>query len=109
MNNALIIGMNGHVIAMCPESGTELWRTKLGSFLDASSGSNVSILNQNGFVIAGCNGHVYGLNEVDGSIIWHNKLPGAGYGSVSLNMNGHSVQYLEKVIIRERERDTVQV
>ncbi|OOE67529.1 hypothetical protein BZG20_05770 [Salinivibrio sp. IB868] len=107
MNNALIVGMNGRVIAMCPETGTELWRTKLGDFLSASSGSNVSILNQNGLIIAGCNGHVYGLNEVTGEVIWHNELPGAGYGSVSLSIDGHSVQFIEQVVVKEVRSDNV--
>ncbi len=103
MNNCLIIGMNGHVVAICPESGTEIWRTKLSKGLFSSAnGANVSVLNHQGFILAGCNGHLYGLNESNGEILWQNELSGAGYGDISLSMDGCSIQYIEKTVVEER-------
>jgi hypothetical protein len=46
--NFLIVGLNGNVISICPFSGEEIWRTKIGS-------GHVSTLQKEGVVIAGCN------------------------------------------------------
>ncbi|MFM5704053.1 hypothetical protein [Aeromonas caviae] len=96
----LIVGINGNVISLCPFSGEENWRTKVGS-------GHVSILQKEGVVIAGCNGHVFGLRAENREAIWENKLPKAGYGDVSLNLESNSIQYLETVVIKEVIRERV--
>jgi hypothetical protein len=47
------------------------------------------------------------LNEVTGEVIWHNELPGAGYGNVSLSIDGHSVQFVEQIVVKEVRNGTV--
>ncbi|MFL1022973.1 hypothetical protein ACJO1Y_23705 [Vibrio parahaemolyticus] len=92
--NFLIVGLNGNVISICPFSGEEIWRTKIGS-------GHVSTLQKEGVVIAGCNRHVFGLRAENCEVIWENNLPGAGYGNVSLNLENSSVQYQETEVVRE--------
>ena len=49
-------------------------------------------------ILVGCNGHVFGLDAGSGEKLWHNELPGAGHGSLSLAVEGVSVQYIEKIV-----------
>lgn len=99
MQYPLIIGSNGHVAAIHPTEGRELWRTKLqhGVFT-ATGGQDVSVLVQDEFVFAGSNGMLFCLSHATGQILWSNELKGMGYNDVSLAVQGTSVQYLQKVV-----------
>lgn len=98
----LIIGINGHVSAIDPRNGRQLWATKLegGSFLASTSTQDVSVLLHDGVVFAGCYGHLFGLDASSGGILWHNELPGLGHNDISLAMEGVSVQFQQKVVRR---------
>ena len=99
MKKQLIIGLNGYVISLDPTSGHEHWRTKLSyGFFSATQSGNVSVIKRDEMILVGCNGHVFGLDAGSGEKLWHNELPGAGHGSLSLAVEGVSVQYIEKIV-----------
>jgi outer membrane protein assembly factor BamB len=99
----LVIGINGHVSAIDPRNGRQLWATKLqgGNFLASTSHEDVSVLLHDGVVFAGCYGHLFGLDASSGRILWHNELPGMGHNDISLAMEGVSVQFQQKVVRRD--------
>jgi outer membrane protein assembly factor BamB len=98
----LLIGINGHVSAVEPGSGHQLWTTKLegGSFLASTNHEDVSVLLHDGVVFAGCFGHLFGLDAATGQILWHNELAGMGHNDISMAMDGVSVQFQQKVVRR---------
>jgi outer membrane protein assembly factor BamB len=73
----LIIGIGGHVVAIDPSSGTEVWRTKVkrSEFVTVSPAGSV--------VFAGAGGELFCLDSAGGQILWHNKLKGLGTGLVT--------------------------
>lgn len=71
------IGLGGHVVAINPHTGDELWRSKLKG-KDFTS----VVLHPEG-ILAGTGGELFCLDPLTGAIRWHNKLPGLGYGIVS--------------------------
>jgi outer membrane protein assembly factor BamB len=97
MDHPLYIGSNGHVCAIDPHTGAELWRTRLqqGVF-NATTSADVSILVQGDILFAGSHGHLFALNTSSGEILWHNELSGLGYNDISLAIEGVSVQFLQK-------------
>ncbi|HWQ91483.1 MAG TPA: PQQ-binding-like beta-propeller repeat protein [Clostridia bacterium] len=96
-NSPLVIGSNGFVCAISPQTGEELWRTKLGGFFSATNSEDMAVLVQGSSVFAGCAGHLFGISLETGEIVWHNELPGLGLNDLSLAMEGVSIQYLQKV------------
>ena len=70
----LIVGIGGHVVAVDPATGEELWRTKLkgGSFVTLRQGPDR--------VYAGAGGELFGLDRATGEILWNNRLKGLGVG-----------------------------
>jgi outer membrane protein assembly factor BamB len=78
----LIIGINGHVIALSQETGEEIWRTKV-------KGSSFLTLLQTGErIFAGASGELFCLHPKTGEILWHNKLKGLGHGLVAIGGAG---------------------
>lgn len=77
MAGKLYIGIGGHVVALDPGSGSELWRTKL------KSSPFVTVVAQGDVVLAGAAGELFCLDAATGSIRWHNPLKGLGTGVVS--------------------------
>ena len=73
----LIIGVGGHVVALDPASGAEIWRTKVkrSEFVTVSPAGSV--------VFAGAGGELFCVDAVGGQIVWHNKLKGLGNGVVT--------------------------
>jgi outer membrane protein assembly factor BamB len=91
----LYIGTNGHVAAIDPRTGKELWRTKLGnSVLSAPTRQDVSVLEHQGLVFAGSYGHLFCLNASSGETLWHNELGGLGHNDVTLAIAGKSIQFV---------------
>ncbi len=89
----LYIGTNGHVSAIDPNTGDELWRTRLmEGFFRATTGSDVRVIDKDDVVYAGCSGHVFALDAATGRILWQNNLPGLGHGDVFMSIAGVSVQ-----------------
>lgn len=97
--NPLIIGSNGAVAAIDPESGNVLWKTvlKSGGLISATSHEDISVLVQGSVVFAGGAGHLFCLDADSGRVIWHNPLKGFGHNDIALAMAGVSIQYLAKV------------
>ncbi len=73
----LFIGIGGHVLAIEPASGTEVWRTKVkrSEFVTVSPAGSV--------VFAGAGGELFCLEAASGQILWHNKLKGLGNGLIA--------------------------
>lgn len=93
----LYAACNGHVIAIHPATGKEIWRTSLRSgWSSATACEDVCLLADGGQVFAGCMGHLFALDAATGVILWHNELPALGYNDVTLAMAGKSVQVISR-------------
>src|SRR5262249_19317719 len=98
MCEPLIIGSNGYVSRIDPETGEELWRTPLlPGLLSSTSYTDVAVLLRGESVFAGTYGHLFCLALDSGEIQWRNELKGMGYNDVALAMEGVAVQFLTKV------------
>lgn len=99
MQERLFIGSNGHVCAIEPSSGTEVWRTRLQeNVLGATRSSDVTVLVKDGKVFAGSQGHLFALSCETGEVLWHNELSGLRHNDIALAFEGHSIQYLQKTV-----------
>lgn len=89
------IGCNGHVSAIDPSSGDEVWRTSLStgalSSFTSTIGQDVCILEHEGKIYAGCYGHLFAIDADTGDIVWKNELTGLGYNDVTLAIAGKSI------------------
>ncbi len=73
----LVIGIGGHVVAIDPASGTEVWRTRI------KRADFVTVQPAGSVVFAGAGGELFCLDATGGQILWHNKLKGLGNGLVT--------------------------
>jgi outer membrane protein assembly factor BamB len=89
--NILVIGTNGHVLAIAGDSGDELWRTKLRNAVGLSA---VNVLLDGDKIFAGSSGHIYCLDALTGKILWQNDLKGMGYSVISLGRPGVTAQFV---------------
>ncbi|MDQ3675168.1 MAG: PQQ-binding-like beta-propeller repeat protein [Gemmatimonadota bacterium] len=74
----LFVGIKDVAIALNPEGGGEVWRTKL------KGGDFVTVLWDGQNLYAANYGVVYRLDPVSGAIIWTNPMKGLRTGVVSL-------------------------
>lgn len=81
----IIIGIGGHVAAIDPASGAEIWRTKL------KGSSFVTVWQTEDRVYAGAGGELFCLDESSGSIVWRNPLKGLGLGVVAFSSSSEMV------------------
>ena len=73
----LFIGVGGHVVALRPSDGQEIWRQKV------KAASFVTVLGAGDVVYAGAGGELFCLDGASGRIMWRNRLKGLGNGLVS--------------------------
>jgi outer membrane protein assembly factor BamB len=73
----LVIGIGGHVVAVDPATGGEIWRTKV------KRGEFVTVAPAGSVVFACAGGELFCLDAAGGQILWHNKLKGLGTGLIS--------------------------
>lgn len=91
----LYIGTSGYVLAIDPENGSEIWRTRLGSSaLSPTIHHDVCVLEHNDRVFAGCRGHLFCLDAASGDVLWHNELKSLGFNDVTLAMAGKAIQFV---------------
>lgn len=83
---SVVIGVGGHVVALDPSDGRELWRTRL------KNTSFVTILPAGNRVFAGAGGEAFCLDSATGAILWRNTLKGLGINVVSFGSSGDAVQ-----------------
>ena len=77
MADRLFIGIGGHVVALDPDSGSEIWRQKL-------SATGLATVAVHGDALFGAAaGELCRLDPLTGRILWRNKLRGLGLGVVS--------------------------
>jgi len=90
----LYIGSNGHVAAVDPGTGNEVWRTVLGGggLFTSTRSQDVCVLQHDGRVFAGCYGHLFCLDAATGSVLWQNGLQGMGFNDVTLAIGDKSIQ-----------------
>jgi outer membrane protein assembly factor BamB len=79
-SDRLYIGIGGHVVAIDPSSGEEIWRTNL-----KGRTMFVTLMERDGRIYGGANGELFCLDRDSGEIVWHNKLKGLGLGLVSFS------------------------
>jgi len=90
----LFIGIGGHVVALNPTSGEEIWRAKI------KSSSYVTICVVGDQVYAGAGGELFCLSAASGELVWRNKLKGLGHGLIAFagsemsaaSMQAHAAQ-----------------
>jgi outer membrane protein assembly factor BamB len=98
MQRNLFIGSNGHVCAIDPGTGVEIWRTRLQEgVMTATHSADVSVLVKDGRVFAGSQGHLFALDGDSGVILWHNELEGLRFNDIALAFEGQAIQFLQKV------------
>ena len=91
----LYIGSNGHVAAIDPATGNEIWRTRLGGgIFSVTASQDVCVLEHDGRVFAGSKGHLFCLDAASGQIQWENQLSGLGHNDVTLAIAGKSIQFV---------------
>jgi outer membrane protein assembly factor BamB len=73
----LFIGIGGHVVALRPSDGQEIWRQKV------KTASFMTVLGAGDLVYAGAGGELFCLDGASGRIMWRNRLKGLGNGLVS--------------------------
>lgn len=73
----LFIGIGGHVVAIRPSDGQEVWRQKV------KSATFMTVLASGDAVYAGAGGELFCLDGTSGRIRWRNRLKGLGSGLVS--------------------------
>jgi PQQ-like domain len=77
-NTALVfVGIKGRVVALNRDSGSEVWRTQVGT-------DYVSVMWDGNALFAVTSGEIWRLDPGSGNQIWHNPLKGLGRGLVSL-------------------------
>lgn len=98
----LYLGTNGHVAAIDPATGVEVWRVKLESH------ALVTLLVRGNMVFAGCRGILYGLHGQTGRVLWKNDLPRMSYGHICLAMEGVADNGLTARVAAEEEEQAQQ-
>jgi len=73
----LFLGVGGHVVAIDPVTGDEIWRTRL------KSTTVTTVWSDGKRVYGGAQGELFGLDAASGNLLWHNKLKGLGMGIVA--------------------------
>jgi outer membrane protein assembly factor BamB len=76
--DAILIGIQGTVLALDPSTGSELWRIAL----KGSDFVNVTLLD--GKILAATKGEIFALDPASGTVLWQNKLKGLGTGFVTI-------------------------
>ena len=78
IDEIVIVGIHGSVIALSRVLGEEIWRTPL-------KGSDFVNLTLDGDrVLATTKGEIFYLDALTGSVLWSNELPGMGRGIASV-------------------------
>lgn len=73
----LFIGIGGHVVALHPSDGQEIWRQKV------KTATFMTVFSSGDVVFAGAGGELFCLDAASGQIRWRNGLKGLGSGLVS--------------------------
>lgn len=81
----LVIGLGGHAVAIDPDSGAEIWRTRL------KTSSFITVFRAGPRVFAGAGGELFCLDAASGNILWRNRLKGLGLGMVAFGSSTDTV------------------
>lgn len=83
-SDVLFVSTGRFVIALRPDTGVEIWRTKLPS----GASCVISLLLKDRDLFVGHSGRVYCLAADTGRILWENGLPRTGFGPVIMATAG---------------------
>jgi len=83
IDDLLIIGIKGTVLALDAETGAEVWRTPL----KGSDFTNLTLTRAGDRVLAATRGEVFAIDALTGNPLWHNPLKGLGLGLVTFATN----------------------
>lgn len=70
-NRIYAASVNGNVVALDPENGKQVWRSKLGMGLSSGPGVGEGLV-----VVVGADGHVVALSADDGAELWRAYISG---------------------------------
>lgn len=70
--------ISGHVLAIDPETGAELWRRHL------KTSTVMSLVRRGPRLVAASAGELWCLDAASGEVLWHNKLKGLGFGFIAI-------------------------
>ena len=101
----LYVGTNGHVLALDPVRGEELWRTKLPK---RSTGAPTTIVIKGHHLFVGHYGRVFALDRRTGEVLWQNELSKTGYHAVLLAMEGATSPGGDAVTVARQRRQAQQ-
>lgn len=82
MQQYIYLGIGGHVLALDPATGREIWRTSIGSSWGSAGITGVTLLG--GRLYATCQGELTCLDPQTGAVQWKNTLSGMGTGFIAL-------------------------
>src|SRR5688500_19235390 len=78
IDDVVIIGIKGTVLALDGGTGQEVWSTHLkGSYF-------TTVSHQGERVFAGTRGEMFCLDARSGRLLWHNQLKGMGFGIITI-------------------------
>jgi outer membrane protein assembly factor BamB len=103
LSDRLFIGVGGHIVAIDPGTGEEIWRTKLktsGLALDSSLIATVSVAGSRVYGAAG--GELFCLDPTSGDILWRNRLKRLGMGVVTFPGTSDAVALAASVAEQRR-------
>ncbi len=77
IDDLLIIGIKGTVLALDAESGQEVWRTPLKGY------DFTNVTREGDRIFAAARGEIFALDALTGRLLWNNPLKGMGFGLVT--------------------------
>jgi outer membrane protein assembly factor BamB len=92
----VFVGVKGTVVALEKSSGSEVWRTPLGT------SHFVNLVLDGDALYAGSRGKIYCLSASSGAIRWKNDLKGLGFGLVSIGAPGGSNAAAAEMMFQEQ-------
>ena len=79
LNDLVIIGIKGTVLALSASNGAEVWRTH------CKGSTFINVCEQDGRIFATTYGEIFCLDGLTGRLLWHNPLRGMGFGLITVS------------------------
>lgn len=86
MRDYLYLGIAGHICKIDPQTGKEMWRTKIGKNYP------VHFIQHEKQIIATVMGVLTAVDAKTGTILWTNELKKLGYSVTSMVIGGKTLQ-----------------
>lgn len=86
MRDYLYVGISGHICKIDPQTGKEMWRTKIGKSYP------VHFVHHEKQIIATVMGTITAVDDKTGTILWKNELKKLGFSSTAMAIGDKSLQ-----------------